>query len=289
MTSGVLTSETVPVNWTIKRTEDSGLKQALYVQMQAAYDVVDQLGYQQAASQLTTQLMAEVNALSKLFAGSTWTAASLPNGSVNYDDAYAVTKGLLVSGLTPSELGATDQIFYSGSTLFSGTYRPVNIISSEFRDDEQYKNSIVNVTNDAGAVIDTFFIDSNAVRHQPISPVPAGTAVTNFDGITVPDTALPGDMLKSSRNGEYYLVNIKREAVQFGSGGTLSVVTMASAEKSEAFSEKLSGAISELSKNGQIEAARMQQLVNLLQLLIGGASNTESRETKAKESILSKI
>ncbi|MDO8301192.1 hypothetical protein, partial [Lacisediminimonas sp.] len=270
-----------------------GLRQALYVQMQAAYDVVDQLGYQQAAAQMTTQLMAEVNTLSKLFDGSAWTAASLPDGSVNYDDAYAVTKGLLVSGLTPSDLGATDRIFYSGSTRFGTSQQDTTMNESTYNglaEFSAYKGRIVNVMDDiSGARIDTFFVDSRGDPHRPITPVLADTAVTSFDGITVPDTALPGDMLKSSKDGEYYLVNIKRQAVQFGSGGILSVVTMASAEKSEAWSEKLSAAISELSKNGQIEAARMQQLVNLLQLLIGGASNTESRETKAKESILSKF
>ena len=118
MASGVLTSNTVPVNWTIDRVEDSALRDSLYVQLQKAYKVTDELGYQQAASAMTTQLTVEVNALLKLFATSPWAAAS-------NEDALNVSKSLLISGLTSGDLGPNMAAFYTTPVSTGVTDRTV--------------------------------------------------------------------------------------------------------------------------------------------------------------------
>lgn len=302
MTAGVLTSDTVPINWTIERTEDSGLRQSLYVQMQAAYDAIDQLGYQQAASLMTTQLTAEVNALTKLFSTGQWAAK-------DNDDAVNTSKSLLISGLSVTDLAPDTAIFYTAGDT-SATRKYANLperhmeIGSESsvdpgtwftanldRINNQHPGQLVHVTGDGHDFGLILAGPAGSTTYQTVVPPFSSTDpdIGTYDGTTVPDTALPGDMLKTSSNPPtYYLVDVSRSANKIGSS-YLPIAKAADKDKIAVWDEKLAQAIGELTKNGQIEAARMQQLVNLLQILLGGASNTEAKESRAKESILSKI
>lgn len=321
MASGVLTSNTVPVNWTIDRVDDSALRDSLYVQMQKAYKVTDELGYQQAASAMTTQLTGEVNALAKLFDGTAWTAALKKDGSgIDYEDAYAVSKSLMVSGAGLSEMPASTAMRFHRTVEYSVnshgvgtavTTPPLTVVGGTGSTPFLYFNvaDVVNTLSfgvpgnsnkvfklitsfagDGGVRKDRYYYvtgsDRSTARVSEISPVlPSET--TSFNGTTVPDTALPGDFLKGP-DGAYYVVDVFRRASPIASP-FFPIATAASAEQSTALGEKLDAAIGELTRNGQIEAARLQQLANLLQMLIGGASNTEARESRVMESILSKI
>ena len=302
MTDGIVNSAVDAENLiTVPLVNKDAYFRGVYVAWQGAVDASDGVKTQRASLEVTKDGMAAINqALSDLGMNtSAWTAKS---GA----DAVELTLSLALTGIAPPVNGSGFEIQGTGNDVaFIYQSNGVEQLYASFwyqRGGNWVQGSAIppasvggNIPASSALVMsDTDgkwrYWDNSTLREiRPYPPDTFKSAHAFNDMNDIPGAALPGNFLKNTDTGKYYILSVDNKLIEVPSPDSATFFPCyrtADASTLDSWRKELATSMDHLARTSQVQIAYLQELSNRLQNLLSLLTNMLQRFERNASSVI---